>query len=1407
MSGVDERIVGMQFKGDSFLSGVKNTILALTGLKNSLNSLKGSEKDLNALNQAGKKVDLSGISKSADEASHHFNLLQIAGLTVFTKLVGQAFYAGENILKALTIDPLKAGLDVYETKINAIQTILANTSSEGTNLKQVTAALDQLNQYANLTVYNFGEMAKNIGTFTAAGVNLKTSVESIKGIANLAALSGSTSEQASTAMYQLSQAIAAGTVKLQDWNSVVNAGLGGKVFQNALIETARASGVAIDSIIKKAGSFRNSLQQGWLTSTILTKTLATFTGDLTNAQLKAMGFTAQEIVQIQKQARLAVNSATQIRTVSQLFQALKEEVATAWSKVFEAVIGNITQATSVLSNLHSVAETALTAPIYKLAALLQNFRQLGGINLIIDGVRNSFHSLSLIISTIGSAFRAVFPSSGGGAAQGLLKMAQAFDNLTKKLTPSKQTLADLKTIFEGVFSVIKIVVDVIGGLIGGITKASSSAGSAGGGFLHLVADVGSLVIKFKNLIESGTALSTFFKVLGTIITFPIKAIGAIISALGHLGGAASGAVAGVGGFVGKIGDEFKKLADAVVNGIKSGDFSKVGTIINQLLLAGVLVKIKKFITSLGKSSGESGGLFSTIKESFEQLTGTLRTMQQTLKASILEKIAIAVGILTASLVALSFVNVGNLVKALVAITVLFTELGVALNVVSKIAGAGGVVKMAVISAALILLATSIIILAGAVAILAQFSWDQLAKGLSAIAILLTELSVAVKLMSGNAKGMLVVSASLVGIATALNIMALAVAQLGKLNFSTLEKGVGTVAALLFVIAGFQRISGGEKLISSAAGMILIGAALEIIASAVSKLGSLSLGTLGKGLGAVAASLLVLVTAMNSMKGGLGGASAMLVAASALLVLSKAISSLSTDSWEGIGKALAALAASLILMSGAMNVLQGAIGGAAALTVMATGLAILTGVLVVLGHLPWDVILKGLGALAGIFIIMGAAGALLAPIAPAMLLVGAALIVMGVGVVAAGAGILVLSIGLTALGVALVATGAAILALIKEFTQLPAILIGGIANAISTILKALSNLITTVVQAFTAIFTAVLDAITKIAPKFAAAMDALITAMVHIVTVDGPKLVDAVLRTIQLILTKIATYFPKYVQAGLQLIVNLLNGIAREVPKIAAAATNIVIAFIKAITDNTLRIVQAGINMVINLLNGIANELRKSTPALQAAERNLGESIITGMIAGITGALGGLINAVVHAVQAAYNAAKHWLQSLSPSKRYKQLGIFSMQGLAEGHTASISLVEDSVVEVAKNALQALAQTMAGAEKIFEDNLNLNPRITPVVDLTQAQKGFAALAGLSKSQLISAGTSASSAASISAANAAAAAQAGLLSGAPSTTLQFTQYNNSPVALSAATIYRQTKNQLSIARGVLTGSANTG
>lgn len=262
---VDQRVVEMRFDNKQFENNIQTSLSSIAKLKKSLN-MDGATKGLESVEKASGKINLSGLSNAVETVNAKFSALEVMAITALANITNSAVNAGRSIVSALTIDPIKTGFQEYETQINAVQTILANTSSKGTTLDQVNNALDELNHYADMTIYNFTEMTRNIGTFTAAGVDLDTSVSAIKGIANLAAVSGSTSQQASTVMYQLSQALAAGTVKLQDWNSVVNAGMGGQVFQDALKETARVHGIAIDDMIKDEGSFRETLQKGWLTS-------------------------------------------------------------------------------------------------------------------------------------------------------------------------------------------------------------------------------------------------------------------------------------------------------------------------------------------------------------------------------------------------------------------------------------------------------------------------------------------------------------------------------------------------------------------------------------------------------------------------------------------------------------------------------------------------------------------------------------------------------------------------------------------------------------------------------------------------------------------------------------------------------------------------------------------------------------------------------------------------------------------------------------------------------------------------------------------------------------------------------------------------------------------------------------
>ena len=344
---VDSRVVEMRFDNKQFESNVQTSMSTLQKLKQSLN-LTGASKGLEQINAAAKSNNVGALGAAAETVGLKFNAMWTIADQTLRNITNRVEQAGERMVKALTIEPIKTGLQEYETQIGAVQTILANTQSKGTNLNDVNRALDELNTYADKTIYNFTEMTRNIGTFTAAGVDLDKSVTSIKGIANLAAVSGSTSQQASTAMYQLSQALAAGKVSLMDWNSVVNAGMGGQVFQDALKRTATQMGYNVDEIIKKYGSFRESLTQGeWLTTEVLTETLTQLSGAYTEADLIAQGYTESQAKEILELAETAVNAATKVKTFTQLWDTLKESAQSGWTQTWELIIGDFEEAKSL----------------------------------------------------------------------------------------------------------------------------------------------------------------------------------------------------------------------------------------------------------------------------------------------------------------------------------------------------------------------------------------------------------------------------------------------------------------------------------------------------------------------------------------------------------------------------------------------------------------------------------------------------------------------------------------------------------------------------------------------------------------------------------------------------------------------------------------------------------------------------------------------------------------------------------------------------------------------------------------------------------------------------------------------------------------------------------------------------
>lgn len=358
---IDSKVVEMRFDNKDFEANTRTTMSTLDKLKAKLH-FPGASKGLEEIGQTAKRVDFSGMSSGIQTVQMKFSALQVMGITALQNITNAAISAGKQLTDAITIDPVKDGFAEYETQMNSVQTILANTQKEGTNVQTVNKALDELNTYADKTIYNFTEMTRNIGTFTAAGVKLDASVSAIKGIANLAAVSGSNSQQASTAMYQLSQALAAGKVQLMDWNSVVNAGMGGQVFQDALIRTSEHLQTGAKAAIEAKGSFRESLQDEWLTTEVLTQTLDQFataadTQEEYNAAVKKFvdqGYTQEQAKEMADMAKTAGDAATKVKTFFQLIDTLKEALGSGWTKTWQLIVGDFDEAKEVWTKVSDV---------------------------------------------------------------------------------------------------------------------------------------------------------------------------------------------------------------------------------------------------------------------------------------------------------------------------------------------------------------------------------------------------------------------------------------------------------------------------------------------------------------------------------------------------------------------------------------------------------------------------------------------------------------------------------------------------------------------------------------------------------------------------------------------------------------------------------------------------------------------------------------------------------------------------------------------------------------------------------------------------------------------------------------------------------------------------------------------
>ena len=1270
---VDERVVEMRFDNKQFEQNIQTSLSSLDKLKKSLN-LEGAAKGLETVNDAANKCsgNMSPLSNAVETVRVRFSALEVMAITALQNITNSALAAGKNLVSAFTIDPIKSGFEEYETQINAVQTILANTSSKGTTLDQVNNALDELNHYADMTIYNFTEMTRNIGTFTAAGVDLDTSVAAIKGIANLAAVSGSNSQQASTAMYQLSQALAAGTVKLQDWNSVVNAGMGGQVFQDALKETAKVHGIAIDEMIKDEGSFRETLSKGWLTSDILTETLAKFTGDLNEDQLRTMGYTDDQIKSIMEMGKTANDAATKVKTFTQLFDTLKEAAQSGWTQSWEIIVGNFEEAKELLTEVSDTFSAVINASADARNKMLQDWKDLGGRTMMIEAVKNVFEGLVSVAKPVREAFNEIFPPMTG---KQLAEITERIRDLTAKFKMGEESSKNLKNTFKGVFAVLDIVGQAFKAVAGGVGELIGLFLPAGNGVLSLTGSFGEYLVKLDETVKKtdvfGKAVSTVVDIVKTAITF-VKTAGEKVKEFGKTAGKkfdfpgfelfhsflerVHDRMAQIGDGAGKMksgvivafemmGEALEKckflkvmealwiavkviaggIADAVgtmmgtlAEKLGNADFSGVLDVLNSIAVGGIALSISKFLKSVTEPLEGLNGVLEGVTGILDGVRGCFEAYQTNLKAGTLLKIGAAIALLAGSIIAISLIDSDKLSASLGAITVLFANLLGAITIFNKISSDTG--KVAKACTAMIAMSVAVSILAGALKKVSDLDWGELARGLVGIAGLTTIVVASSKAMASGQKQVMKGATSLIIFGAAIKILASACRDLSKLQWDELGRGLTGVGVLFAEIAVFLRVAKfNGKMLSTATGIVILAAAMKVLASACKDFGQMEWSEIGKGLagiGGLLAEIAIFTNLAGNAKHVMSTGMALITIGAAMKILASAVKDFGQLQWDEIGRGLTAMGVALAEVAIAVKLMpKNMIGIGTGLVIVGGALEIIANCMSKFGGMQWEEIGRGLT-------VMGGA---LAELAISLNFMK--------GTLGGSAALLVASGALAVLAPVLSILGALSWeAIVKGLISIAgAFTIIGVAGAVLTPLVptilALSGAFALIGVGVLTIGAGLLAAgtglsslaigFTALATAGAAGATAIVAALTVIVAgIAGliPAVLTKVGEGIIAICKVIAAGAPAIGEAVKAVILTLIDVFVSCVPQLADGALQLVVGVLAALATYTPQIVDLAFKFLIGILEGIASNL----PSLIKAGIDVLMAFFTGIVDALRG---------------------------------------------------------------------------------------------------------------------------------------------------------------------------------------------
>ena len=1324
---IDEKIVVMKLDNSDFAQKATETTSLFGKLRDSLSRVPGvnlrkTADELGNIQTEASKPNLARLAETVQTVASRFSTLGIMGVTALTNITNRAVDAGIALGKSLTLDQVTAGFAEYELKMGSIQTILANTQKHGTTLADVSKSLGELNDYADQTIYNFGDMTKNIGLFTNAGLKLEESTSMIKGFSNAAAASGTDAQGASHAAYQLSQALSAGTIRLMDWRSLTNVGMGNKNMQEGLVALATAmgsfAGTGIDGKVV-LDDFNSSLEKNWLDADVMSKYLQIMARDMGATEMAALGLTDSQIKLFEQQAITAEEAATKVRTFSGLMDGLKEAIGSGWAVTFEEIFGDFDEATELWSKLSNAINGFFEAGSSKRNKFLKGIADKDGFLNIFDGLENALQPVTQIFNAVGEGFSRAFPPK---SVDQVVKMTASFKEFTAGLKLSESTVAKLTTVFHGVYSVFSTVIEIAKLL--GQALIQLIPDGIGGSLLDVLVKVAELSIAFNQSVKEGNGLTSFIQGLGNV--------------LGKIGAVLGTTIGAVLSFSGSLGENLGRAIDWVIEKIKpfakilKDSFGDIGgdDLLGAGALVGIFVIVKKIKDALGGGEG-LGGIFENLNEAIENAGGMFESLGESLQAfatgikiANLVLIAGSLMMIAVSLKQLESIETEDLAKGLMALTVALGVMMAGLAVISKFNIVGGLKA----SVTLLAIAGSVSIMAGALAKVAEIDADKMKSGMSGLVVITGALVAAIVAISKLGGKIATSSLSLVALAGSVYILAEAVEELSKIKTGDLKKSIGALGIIFAELALFLAVANKSKLSpTSALGLIAVAGAVQMMVNSIEDIAGIDTGELIKGLGTIAV-LLTQIAIFSKVSGGPG----MLVAGAGILLIAGAINALVGPittlggmSWEELAKGLLGMSVALAAVAGAGLLASGAIGGAVAITVMAGALNLLIGPIERFAGMTWGELVTGIGGMALSLGVLAGVSLLLTPAVGPMLAFGAAVALMGAAVMAVGAGL------------ALFGTGLATLA------TLTATSVAAIVASLGLLLKGFAELIPAAVDFVVNLGSAILDGITEL----------------------GPKLLNTVAQLVIAILKTLDTHIPEFLEHGVSIVVKIIEGITQALPDLVTAALNLIETLIRtlatAIGENgpqlvsavldligeiMILVVDAGVQLVTALFGWIpgASEaaaavgeavetyLRENLGAQDAGEdkgkefsdaldgtkggaKTAGEAIAKagrdgaasikmeqtgiefgqGFVNGVGNEtlLGKAVTAAKSLASSAYHAMRNWLEVRSPSRKTDKVGQETGQGFANG-----------IAKKKKAAAAAAKKVAETAKKNFESSMD-------------------------------------------------------------------------------------------------------